>query len=183
VAATIPIRLRLTRAAGFDLQAESRAANGLPAINIACSIRWYNPWRAEPVLGGWRCLGPEGEKIRGLDEAGARQMAFARHRAWIMGQPDHSKLHLRAELRGHNLACWCPLPEPGQPDCCHAATLLELANTPEPVALTDEDLWWFGCDECGWGCYAETEPDECPVCGSPDFSRHAPNKHDPRAST
>jgi hypothetical protein len=31
------------------------------------------------------------------------------------------------ELRGKNLACWCPLPEPGQPDHCHATVLLELA--------------------------------------------------------
>ena len=30
----------------------------------------------------------------------------------------------KAELRGKNLACWCPL---GQP--CHADVLLELANT------------------------------------------------------
>jgi hypothetical protein len=30
-----------------------------------------------------------------------------------------------AELRGKNLACWCPLDKP-----CHADVLLELANTP-----------------------------------------------------
>jgi len=35
---------------------------------------------------------------------------------------------VRRELRGKNLACWCPLPEPGQPDHCHAAVLLEVAN-------------------------------------------------------
>ncbi|WLB14800.1 DUF4326 domain-containing protein (plasmid) [Bradyrhizobium elkanii] len=35
----------------------------------------------------------------------------------------------RIELRGKNLACFCPLPaEPYQPDCCHAAVLLDLAN-------------------------------------------------------
>lgn len=33
-----------------------------------------------------------------------------------------------APLRGRDLACWCPLPEPGQPDICHAAVLLELCN-------------------------------------------------------
>ena len=32
-------------------------------------------------------------------------------------------LHL---LRGHNLACWCPLNEP-----CHADVLLQLANAPQ----------------------------------------------------
>lgn len=35
-------------------------------------------------------------------------------------------------LRGKDLACTCPLPEPGQPDHCHAAVLLRIANTPAP---------------------------------------------------
>lgn len=35
----------------------------------------------------------------------------------------------RAELRGRNLACWCPLPsDPREPDVCHAAVLIEIAN-------------------------------------------------------
>jgi len=33
------------------------------------------------------------------------------------------------ELRGKNLACWCPLPGPGFDDECHAAVWLELANS------------------------------------------------------
>lgn len=37
-------------------------------------------------------------------------------------------------LRGRDLACTCPLPEPGQPDHCHAAVLLQLANRPAPAA-------------------------------------------------
>ena len=35
----------------------------------------------------------------------------------------------RAELRGRNLACWCPKPETGEKDRCHAAVLLEIANS------------------------------------------------------
>ena len=31
-------------------------------------------------------------------------------------------------LRGYNLACWCSLPNEGEPDHCHAAVLLKLAN-------------------------------------------------------
>jgi hypothetical protein len=31
-------------------------------------------------------------------------------------------------LNGKNLSCWCPLPEPGERDTCHAAVLLERAN-------------------------------------------------------
>ncbi|MFF1341092.1 DUF4326 domain-containing protein [Streptomyces sp. NPDC058290] len=34
-----------------------------------------------------------------------------------------------ADLRGRDLACTCPLPEPGQPDVCHGAVLLALANS------------------------------------------------------
>lgn len=34
----------------------------------------------------------------------------------------------RRELRGKNLACWCPKGNPYE-DCCHAAVLLEIANS------------------------------------------------------
>jgi uncharacterized protein DUF4326 len=66
------------------------------------------------------------------------------HRRWINGEridrseltspmpglADRRKDVLRAlpTLHGKNLACWCSLPKLGQPDCCHAAILLELAN-------------------------------------------------------
>lgn len=36
---------------------------------------------------------------------------------------------LRAELRGKDLACWCPLDQP-----CHADVLLEIANTESEVS-------------------------------------------------
>jgi hypothetical protein len=32
------------------------------------------------------------------------------------------------ELRGKDLACWCPLPKEGEPDRCHAAVLMEYVN-------------------------------------------------------
>lgn len=35
---------------------------------------------------------------------------------------------IRRMLRGRDLACWCPIPAPGQPDHCHAAVLLHIAN-------------------------------------------------------
>jgi hypothetical protein len=77
-------------------------------------------------------------------EGYGRERAVALHRAWITGEagipPIPSQLAQELEprrmeviaalprLRGKNLACWCPLPEPGKPDICHAAVLLELAN-------------------------------------------------------
>lgn len=70
--------------------------------------------------------------------------AVALHRAWIEGHlrdraiPAKSleMLKRRREevlealpgLRGKNLACWCRLPDAHEPDNCHAATLLRLAN-------------------------------------------------------
>ncbi len=33
-------------------------------------------------------------------------------------------------LRGKNVGCWCKLPAPGEPDICHGAVLLEIANGP-----------------------------------------------------
>ncbi|WP_433259280.1 DUF4326 domain-containing protein (plasmid) [Streptosporangium sp. CA-135522] len=35
---------------------------------------------------------------------------------------------VRAQLAGKDLACWCPLPEPGEIDWCHARIVLEIAN-------------------------------------------------------
>jgi hypothetical protein len=42
---------------------------------------------------------------------------------------DNEKLCQAAkrELRGKNLACWCPI-EHAYEDCCHASVLLEIAN-------------------------------------------------------
>lgn len=66
--------------------------------------------------------------------------AVSLHRAWLTGRSigkglsvellDRRKAVLEAlpALRGKNLACWCLLPERGEPDNCHAALLLELAN-------------------------------------------------------
>lgn len=34
----------------------------------------------------------------------------------------------RGELKGKSLAYWCALPEPGEPDICHAAVLLRFAS-------------------------------------------------------
>lgn len=35
---------------------------------------------------------------------------------------------IRADLAGKSLACPCPLPADGEPDRCHAALLISLAN-------------------------------------------------------
>jgi hypothetical protein len=99
-----PVRLRLSRAKGFALQRESKRINGLDAVNVARPSRWGNPFR----------IGPErtrGEAIAMFREALAR------------GELPFGIADVRAELRGKNLACWCPEGEP-----CHAEVLLRIAN-------------------------------------------------------
>lgn len=45
--------------------------------------------------------------------------------------PYPSDAEIREHLAGRDLMCWCPPPEPGQPDHCHAAVLLRVANGDE----------------------------------------------------
>ena len=106
---TAPRRLRLSRERGFNLQEHSRAVNGLEAVNVARPSKWGNPYRV-----------------------GIRLFATAAMAAEAFKDNLPSDLNLD-ELRGKNLACWCPLPEPGERDQCHAAVLLELANDPRPA--------------------------------------------------
>ena len=50
-----------------------------------------------------------------------RAPAVELYRHWLIEQQDIT--HLITDLRGHDLACWCPLDQP-----CHADVLLGLAN-------------------------------------------------------
>jgi hypothetical protein len=55
----------------------------------------------------------------------SRDEAVSAYRRWIVSDdPDAVALrHRLPELRGRDLACWCPLDAP-----CHADVLLEMAN-------------------------------------------------------
>ena len=146
-----PVRLRLSRAKGFDLQAVSRAANGLGAVNVARPTKWGNPFDFRRSEYCWAALsfGCRGDRL-GRQKASVR--AF---RDWIapphgrrtisfeeqpkMGDGDQwvalgppvkageapERADIIKALRGKNLACWCKAGEP-----CHADVLLELANGP-----------------------------------------------------
>lgn len=131
-----PVRLRLSRTKRFSLQAMSLAINGLPAVNVARPSRFGNQHVALVTWyhGGFPALGlPAFDAVTHADAMReGRRIAVATHRHdWLQALAGPGAASARAaldELRGRNLACWCPLPEPGEPDCCHAATYLELAN-------------------------------------------------------
>ncbi|WP_075292611.1 DUF4326 domain-containing protein [Pararhizobium arenae] len=120
-----PLRLRLSRAAGFDLQALSKAANGLPAVNVARPSAFGNPY----VVGGpvdRKQVRRWGWNFGHLDYVCADNMdAVRRFRACLLtDEAIHS--HVVKKLGGRNLACWC---EPDED--CHADVLLWFANRPQ----------------------------------------------------
>lgn len=112
--------MQLSRKAGFNLQAASKALNGLPAKRITRPGRWGNPFTIEET----------GKRYK-LDRDAAQAKAVELCGQWLRGTLDKtlspgdppSRAEVRAALAGHNLACWC---KPGTP--CHADTLIALAN-------------------------------------------------------
>lgn len=115
-----PVRMQVSRKAGFNLQQASHAINGLPATLVTRPGRWGNPFSIDAVAVRY-----------GLDRAAAQAKAVAMAADWLRGTLDPSlspgdppsRDSIRRELGGHNLACWC---RPGTP--CHADVLIELAN-------------------------------------------------------
>ena len=115
-----PVRLRLSRARGFDLQAFSRATNGLPATVVARPSRWGNPYRIAPAYSDALCTLPE------ITPELAVSLFRDRWRDMLETWPSaRERIGL---LRGRNLACWCAAGAP-----CHADVLLELAKGAQPV--------------------------------------------------
>lgn len=119
-----PARIQRSRTKGW------RATAG--AIYVGRGSRWGNPYVVTQL----------GQQIAVVDsrttgiifshdsEPKARLVACTWYRAWLSSQPGLLAA-VRRQLRGHDLMCWCPLPEPGDPDHCHAAVLLEHANDQE----------------------------------------------------
>jgi hypothetical protein len=104
-----PQRIQLRRTAGWRMPAG--------AVKVDRSTRWGNPFvvgvhgtRAECVAAFEQLLA--GEPVVGSGPSANEQQACL----------EHACAHL-AELRGKDLACWCPTDQ-----ACHADVLLRLAN-------------------------------------------------------
>jgi len=90
-----PIRVQLSRRKGFRLPDN--------AVVVSRPSKWGNPYRIHGDVQ--------------LSPAGAVRLFRVTRTAEQITE-------IRAELRGKNLACWCPLDQP-----CHADVLLEIANS------------------------------------------------------
>jgi hypothetical protein len=127
-----PLRIRLSRAKGFDLQSLSTSLNGLQAINVARPTLFGNPFTHTDTAAAVEAYRRHCEGGTQHFEMGPGKLQFATnihrmslHHAW----PEWLKTEGLPKLRGRNLACWCAPDKP-----CHADVLLELASI-------------FSCDE------------------------------------
>lgn len=124
----MPERIQLRRTKGW------RKPEG--AIVVARPTKWGNPWRIVPVtdhhfpfadaadvahIDGDRFAG-RFERITRHKGTGAPYWAAQMYGIHVGETPGLLEA-IRAELAGHDLACWCRLDQP-----CHADVLLKLAN-------------------------------------------------------
>ena len=118
-----PVRLRLSRATGFDLQALSRAINGLRAVKVDRTTKWGNLWIVGPRTCGCRSVGECAHDSFRRDNAADAVEAYRDWATYWRKKERGGLYNALDELVGANLACWCNLEQP-----CHADVLLELAN-------------------------------------------------------
>lgn len=107
----MPERIQLSRAKGWRMPANT--------VVVSRPSRWGNPHDWRDWLPAWRdCrVGPDAEGT-----SWCRDRATEAFREDLDEGLRPALMAAIAELRGKNLACWCP------PGPCHADVLLELAN-------------------------------------------------------
>ena len=123
----MPIRIQRKRSKGWKLPEG--------AVCVTRPTRFGNPfsvdyWGLELSLALFNEIAHGGWNPTLLDHVSddRHHEAYELYRVWTMRIGGHPADIIRSELRGKDLACWCPLPATGQPDRCHAFTLLEIAN-------------------------------------------------------
>ena len=93
----MPHRVQLSRKKGWRMPANT--------VKVDRSTRWGNPFH--------------------ITSRTSRAESIAKFEHWIGHDPAGKRLAREAaeELKGKNLACWCPLDGP-----CHADVLVRIAN-------------------------------------------------------
>lgn len=125
----MPERIRLSRAKGW------RMPGG--AVSVARPGKWGNPFVVGRDGGTKECVRLYvlllGGYVNLSAEAGVREQNATL---------DHVKEHI-GELRGKDLACWCPLGT----KFCHAEVLLRMANAKNPRKIKIDE--WMGPGSMG----------------------------------
>jgi hypothetical protein len=106
-----PKRIQLRRLKGWRMPENT--------VKVARTTKWGNPF----------IVGEDGTRLECVNQYSSlltghlcptAKAPIARQREAL----EYVRQHIE-QLRGHNLACWCPLDQP-----CHADVLLQLANAP-----------------------------------------------------
>jgi hypothetical protein len=126
-------RIQRRRTKGWRLA--NATTNPLGATIVTRPSRFGNPFT---IAGATEWGGADTtEQARELCTTAFRQWLNGNRDWWMGPDADATRDRILADLhllRGRDLACYCPLPAEGQPDHCHAAVLLELANQPAPAS-------------------------------------------------
>lgn len=119
-----PIRIQRKRTKGWRMPENT--------VYVGRGSAWGNPFKVGEILPGghgeeqprWGARRTAAQAVKEY----AKMMDSYRHHGPTSGM-DHLLISManlgtiQAELKGKNLACWCPLDQP-----CHADWLLEVAN-------------------------------------------------------
>lgn len=108
----MPVRIQRKRTKGYRLPPN--------AVYVGRPSKWGNPYRvASAIEHGF------------ANEGNARRVCVEMFAETPDGEmPYPTRAEIKAELRGKDLACWCPLVDAdGNPVPCHADVLLEWANS------------------------------------------------------
>ena len=123
----MPERVQLSRRRGYR-----KPENTVVVARPTC---WGNPYRI--VRAGkttWQVMHFSVLLAEFISRTGSEARADAVERLQRLIEHDRAPWStdmIRRELAGKNLACWCPLPAPEEPDICHASVLLAIANPEE----------------------------------------------------
>jgi hypothetical protein len=109
-----PERIQLRRSKGWRMPTNT--------VKVDRTTKWGNPF----VPGEPAPFGPTKGEI-----VADKRHAFVLYRS-IAPLNDKLVAAARTELAGKNLACWCDKPDPYE-DQCHAAVLMQMANSAESI--------------------------------------------------
>lgn len=117
-----PVRVWLRRTKGWRMPANTvKVTRGKGNAG-----RWGNPFYVVSEGKAIHTVFFDGLRLDHYDSRSAAiEAAVSRFSDWVIDpfEINIKRDELVAELRGKNLACWCPLDRP-----CHADVLLDLAN-------------------------------------------------------
>jgi len=109
-----PIRIQLSRKKGWKLPENT--------VVVSRPSKWGNPYR---IVSPARYCNPNLKEVTDCVSRSEAVSLFIDdlRQPKYAPEPLPSLEEIKAQLKGRNLACWCPLDAP-----CHADVLLEIAN-------------------------------------------------------